>query len=135
MKFPVVVNNSRGGYILSFVAFFALLIVVSIALAMTTVVFWRQVSLTNSMLSARSYYAAESGVLDALKQLKTNPGLVPASYAMMVGQSSVTVTVSGSAGSLQTISAVATTLGISKTVQVSGTLTSGVWQINGWLEP
>lgn len=78
---------------MSIATFLVLVIMISIVLAMSSLVFYTQKISTNSIKSAQSYYAAEGGVEDALMRLRNNPFISPLSYNLSVGNSNVAISI------------------------------------------
>lgn len=80
MKF---INNQKG-YVVLITTFFILIIMLSVALTMSSQVALEQKTTTNAVKSTQAYYAAESGIEDALLILRRNPQLSSANYSLNV---------------------------------------------------
>ena len=76
----------------------------SIAIAMSTLVFYGQQIATNSIKSTQAYYAAESGIEDALIRLKDNSQMSSKTYTLMVNNATTTVTIPNIVGGSRAIS-------------------------------
>jgi hypothetical protein len=70
------IKHNQSGFIVSLVAFFVMLILLTLGLSMTLVIYNRQKAETGTVNSTQAYYAAESGIEDALLSLKANSSLV-----------------------------------------------------------
>ncbi|MEK7124347.1 MAG: hypothetical protein AAB877_01495, partial [Patescibacteria group bacterium] len=77
-----ILNHKEKGFVVSIVAFFLLTVMMTIALSIGTLIFYRQKSATNIIKSTQSYYAAESGIEDSLIRLKNSPQMAPISYSL-----------------------------------------------------
>lgn len=98
----IFIKTSQRGYVISVVTFFVLIITLSIALSMSSLIFYRQRISTNAVLSTQSYYAAEAGIEDALLRLKNDPQASP-SYTMTINGVTTNVAVSIATGGSKTI--------------------------------
>ncbi|MEK7664502.1 MAG: hypothetical protein AAB340_03665 [Patescibacteria group bacterium] len=94
--------NSRG-FVISVITFFVLIIMISIAVTMSALVFYRQQIATNFVKSTQAYYAAEAGVEDALILLKNNPNISSLSYNLSVGDATTRVTINPTVGGSRVI--------------------------------
>lgn len=77
-------NPKEGGYIVTLVTFFSLLLLLSIALSLSVIILYGQKISYNSVKSTESYYAAEAGIEDALLRLKKNPLMSVLSYNIRI---------------------------------------------------
>lgn len=92
-NFKFHILNSKRGFIISIITFFVLAIMISVAITMSALVFYRQQISTNAVKSTQSYYAAEAGIEDALLRLNKNPTIAVTSYDLSVGESVANVTI------------------------------------------
>ena len=97
--------------------FFVLVVMISLAISMSFLASNAQKNATNSVKSTQSYYAAESGIEDALLRLKKNPALpTPLTYNLVVNNVTSTVVIPS-------------TIGISKSITskaINGTITRNI---------
>ena len=91
LKFKI--SNSQQGFAMTIITFFILLIMLSLALSMSILIFYRQRISTNIVKSTQSYYAAESGTEDALMRLKDNPSMAQLSYALTINNATTNVVI------------------------------------------
>lgn len=96
------IKNEKG-YTISIIVFFVLIIMLSIALSMNSLIFYRQKISTNSIGSTKSYYAAEAGIEDALMILRNSPQMSPVSYNLNVDGFTTNVIIPSIVGSSRTI--------------------------------
>ncbi len=96
---------------------FLLAIFVTIALSMSTLVFYRQKVATNLVKSTQSYYAAESGIEDSLLRLKNNPQIPPVSYNLSVNNATAAVTIPAIVAGSRAIASNGNTSGIIRKVE------------------
>ena len=85
---------NEKGFVVSIITFFILIIMLSVALSMSTLIFYRQKISTNAVKSTQSYYTAESGIEDAVHRIKNNKPY-SSNYNLAVGQGSATINISG----------------------------------------
>mgnify|MGYP001617031822 FL=1 len=97
------VKKNEKGYVISIVTFFVLIIILSITLSMSSLIFYRQKISTNSVSGTKSYYAAEAGIEDALMILRDAPQMSPISYNLDVGGTITSVTIPSIIGSSRAI--------------------------------
>lgn len=93
LNFKLQILNSKGGFIVSIVAFFVLMIMLTIAIAMSSLIFYRQKISTNAVKSTQSYYVAEAGIEDSLMRLRNNPQMQPVSYVLSAGDANTSITI------------------------------------------
>lgn len=86
-------KNNQKGYIVLITTFFILIIMLSVALTMSSQVALEQKTTTNAVKSTQAYYAAESGIEDALLILRRNPTLSSANYNLNVNGATANVTI------------------------------------------
>lgn len=89
----------------------------SIALGISAIVFYRQKIATNIALSTQSYYAAEAGIEDALMFLKRTPSLSSLNYTLAVNNVPVSIDIPTTVGSLKYIASQATNGNATRKVQ------------------
>jgi len=89
-----ILNYNERGYVISIITFFVLIITLSIALTMSSLIFYRQRIATNSFTSVQSYYAAEAGIEDALHRIKNNKQY-SVNYNLTVDGSATDINISG----------------------------------------
>lgn len=111
------IRNSQSGFIVSIMIVFLLAIFVTIALSMSTLVFYRQKVATNLVKSTQSYYAAESGIEDSLLRLKNNPQIPPVSYNLSVNNATAAVTIPAIVAGSRAIASNGNTSGIIRKVE------------------
>lgn len=109
--------KNKKGYIVLVVSFFVMAIMLSFAIAMSSVTFYGQKTATNSAKSTQSYYAAESGIEDALQRLRTDPQISSLNYSLAVNGANTTIDISNIVAGSRTILATADTGGIIKKIQ------------------
>ena len=68
-------ESGQKGFIVTLIVFFILLMMLSVALSMISLIFYRQQISINAFKSTQSYYAAEAGMEDALMKLRNNSSL------------------------------------------------------------
>ena len=88
-----ILNRKERGFVLSIITFFVLIIMLSIAVSMSALVTYRQKIATNSVKSTQSYYAAESGVEDALLRLNNSPQMASLNYNLSVNGATANVVI------------------------------------------
>lgn len=109
-------NQKQKGFAVLTITFFALIIMLSIALAMGFAIIYRQQSSTDMVKSAQAYYAAEAGIEDALLRLKNNPAISSLTYDFDVNGTDVDVAISETIGMSKAITSGADNSGISKNI-------------------
>ena len=85
--------NNQKGYVVLIVTFFIMIIMLSVALTMSSQIAFEQKTATSAVKSTQAYYAAESGIEDALLILRRNPTLSSASYTLNVNGATATVAI------------------------------------------
>jgi len=85
------ISNNQRGYVILMVTFSVMIIMLTMAMAMSFLTVNRQKNITNTVKSTQSYYAAEAGIEDALLRLKKNPEMSVASYNFNVNSAVVSV--------------------------------------------
>lgn len=121
MKFQI---SNQKGFIVSITVFFALTAMVAITVSMAAVAAASQKISTNAIKSTQSYYAAESGVEDALLRLRTTPQMSATSYNFTVNGVTSTVTIPAIVGSSRAVTAQGTNGTITRKLQVTYTIDS-----------
>ena len=116
-NFKFQISNSQKGFVVSAITFFVLIIMLSIALSMSSLVFYRQKISTYFVKSTQSYYAAEAGIEDALLKLNDNPNMASGSYNLTVGSLTATITVPDMAGGSRAILAKGDATGINRKIE------------------
>jgi len=96
-------KTKEKGYVITIITFFILIIMLAVGLSMSALVAYSQKVSTALVKSAQSYYAAESGVEDALLRLNDNPQLSATSYTLTVAGASTTVTIPAIVGGSRSI--------------------------------
>ena len=76
LKFKLKILNQENGYVISIITIFVLIIMLSVALSMSSLIFYRQKISTNSVESTQAYYASEAGIEDALMLLRDDPQIL-----------------------------------------------------------
>lgn len=109
--------KNQKGQVVSIVTFFVLIIMVGMALTMGFLISLSQNNTTNDVKSTQSYYAAESGIEDALIRLKKTPTITTLDYNFNVGSANVVVNIPSSLGISKTINSQANNNGIERKVQ------------------
>src|SRR3989344_7068955 len=116
--------DNQKGFILLITTFFMLMIMITVSLSMSALMFNRQMIITNSVKSTQSYYAAESGIEDSLLKLKNNPQIPATSYAFTVGNTTANVTIPAIAGGSRQLLAKGDNGGIIKNIGALYTIDS-----------
>jgi|SRR3989344_1135845 len=93
LKFKLKILNQENGYVISIITIFVLIIMLSVALSMSSLIFYRQKISTNSVKSTQAYYASEAGIEDALMLLRDDPQMTSISYDLNVGDVTTSVTI------------------------------------------
>lgn len=112
-----ILNYNQKGYIISIVTFFVLIISLSVALSMSSLIFYRQKVSTNSIKSTQSYYTAESGAEDALLRLNNNPNISSLSYSLIVNGTTANVVIPNIIGGSRIIVSEGNATGIIRKIQ------------------
>lgn len=94
---------NQKGFVVTIITFSILIIMITIALSISALIFSSQRIATNSVKSNQSYYAAESGIEDALLRLKNNPQLAPLSYNLSVASTTASVNIPSIVGGSRAI--------------------------------
>ena len=118
-------SKNQKGYVVLMVTFFAMLIMLSLAVSMSFLVVNAKKNITNSIKSTQSYYAAEAGVEDALVRLKKNPALTTLTYQITVNGATTTVNIPSTVGASKNITSQADNGGMKKKVQVISSIDNG----------
>jgi len=108
--------NNQKGYVVSITTFFVLILMTSIAISMSSLIVYRQKISTNAVKSTQSYYAAESGIEDAVYRIR-NKKQYSANYNLTVGQSTITVNISDTNANTKTITSQSNLNNIFRNVQ------------------
>ncbi len=116
--------KNQSGYIVSIITFFILVIMSTMAFSMGSLIFYSQEMSTNAKKSTQSYYAAESGIEDALLRLRNSPNIPSSTYALAVSSATVTVTIPDLLAGSRTITATSDNSGTIKAIKVVSTLDS-----------
>lgn len=109
--------NNQKGYVVLIITFFVLIIILSVALAMGSLIAYEQKIATNVVKSTQSYYAAESGIEDALLILRKNPQISTASYDLNVNGANANVNIPFVVGGARTIASQGNNSGIVRNIQ------------------
>lgn len=117
--------KNQKGQVVSMVTFFVLIIMLSMALTMSFLISSSQKNVTNDVKSSQSYYAAESGIEDALLRLKKNPAMTTLSYNFTVGGAGVSVVIPNTIAGSKSITSEATNSGIVRNVQAVTSISNG----------
>lgn len=111
-------TNNQKGYVVSIITFFVLVIMLSVAMSMSFLIANRQKTISNSIKSTQSYYAAEAGVEDALLRLKKTPQLSPRTYSLIVNNATVSVNIPSTVGISKSVTSQANNMGMVKNIQM-----------------
>lgn len=118
--------NNQKGYVVLMLTFFMLIIMFSVAMSMSFLVLNAQKNTTNSVKATQSYYAAESGIEDALLRLKKNPQMSSLPYQFTAINNIVAdVNIPGTIGGSKTITSQADNGGIFKNIQTVASMDNG----------
>ena len=109
--------TGQKGFVVSAITFFTLVIMLAVAMSMSAVAVSRQKISTNMVKSTQSYYAAESGVEDALLRLHNNPSISTLSYSLPVGTATANVVIPTVVGGSRAITSKGDALGRVRNVQ------------------
>jgi hypothetical protein len=90
----------------------------SIALSMSSLIFYRQKGSINSVKSTQSYYASEAGIEDALMRLRNNPLMPPLNYSLTVGGATTNVIIPEMIAGSRTVDSNGDALGRIRNLQV-----------------
>jgi len=110
--------TGQEGYVVSIIVFFILIIMLSIAISMSSLIAYRQKISTNSVKSTQSYYTAESGAEDALLRLSNNPNMSPLSYSLSVSGTTTNIVIPSIIGGARAITSDGNTNNINRKLQV-----------------
>jgi len=116
--------QKEDGYVVSVITIFVLVIMVTLAVSMASFISIRQHTSTNAIRSTQSYYAAESGVEDALMRLYSNPNITSTSYNFAVGNATTSVTIPDTVNYTRTITSQGTNNNITR--KLNSSVTFGV---------
>jgi len=103
MKNFVKILSGQKGQVVSMFTFLGLIIMLGMALTMNFLISLGQKNITNDVKSTQSYYAAESGIEDALLRLKKTPSITSLSYDFDVNNITVNVEIPSNIGISKTI--------------------------------
>lgn len=117
-------NTNQKGYVIIMSAFFVLIIMSSMALSMGFLIAGRQKSMTNTVKSTQSYYAAEAGVEDALLRLKKYPQITAINYNLNVNNISTNIDISNSVNVSKTIVTQASNYGMTRKIKATCTISN-----------
>jgi Tfp pilus assembly protein PilX len=109
--------RQEHGYVISVIIFFVLIIMVTLAVSMGALASARQHASTNAISSTKSYYAAESGIEDALMRLSSNHQMASTSYTLTVGTTTANVTIPAIIGGSRAITSKGNSGVISRKIQ------------------
>jgi len=108
-------EKSQNGFALLFAAFLTLLLVTAIGLSITKIVINRYNTSSSEVKSLKVYFAAESGIEDALLRLRKNMNWT-SSYNMNIASTTISVNISEELGGSRTITAESNLGGIKRKV-------------------
>ncbi len=111
-------NNNQKGFVITLIVFFILLIMISVALSMSSLAFYRQKITNDVVKSTQAYYTAESGIEDSLLRLNNDSQMPPLSYSLTVNNSTADVVIPAIIGGSRSISSQGNNSGLIKTTQV-----------------
>lgn len=114
----------QEGYFVSVIAIFILIIMSSIALSMSSLIFYRQKISTNSIRATQSYYTAEAGIEDALMRLKNDPQMSPISYSFPVNDTTAAVNIPAIIGTSRVVTSQGDATSRIRNIQVVYTIDS-----------
>ncbi len=95
--------HSEKGYAITVMTFFIMLLMLSLATTVSSLAAWRQNMATNALASTQAYYAAESGIEDALLQINASPQMASSTYSLAVGPATTSVTIPTAIGGSRSI--------------------------------
>ena len=110
-------HKSSAGFIISIVTFLVLTSMLAMGVSMSSLIFYRQQIATNSFQSTQSYYAAESGIEDALLKIKNNAAVAGSTYTIPVSDATVTVTIPDLVGGQRALTSSSNNQGIIREIQ------------------
>ncbi len=110
--------NSQKGYVILMITFSIMIIMLTMAMAVSFLTANRQKNITNTVKSTQAYYAAEAGIEDALLRLKEAPQTLSLSYNLNVNNAAVAVDILNAIGASKTITAQANNKDVNRKVQV-----------------
>jgi len=111
-------NKNQKGFVATLIVFFILLIMISITLSMSSLIFHRQRIVNNVVKSTQAYYTSESGIEDSLLRLNNNPLMPSASYNLNINNSTANVVIPAMIGGARSISSQGNNSGLVKTTEV-----------------
>ncbi len=100
------------------VVFYILILSLGIALSVSTIVALGQRAMTDSKYLAQAYYAADSGMEDALLRLKNSSSMSALSYSLTVNGATASVTIPSIVGASRTVTSQGSLKNLTKTLQV-----------------
>lgn len=110
--------QQENGYVISVIIFFILIISMSVAISMASLMAYRYKISSNSTRGVQSYYAAESGIEDALMRLVNNPTMSSLNYSMTINSATVNVAIPSIVGGSRTLTSQGNLNNITKNLQV-----------------
>lgn len=116
--------KNQKGQVVSIFTFFALIIMVGMALTMSFLISLSQRNITNDVKSTQSYYAAESGIEDALLRLKKTPSISSLTYIMNVNNALVSVNIPSTIAASKSITSQANNGNIIRSIQAVCTISN-----------
>lgn len=115
LKFKII--NSEGGYVISVITFFSLIIMLSIAISLSSLTFYRQKITANAVKSTQAYYAAEAGAEDALIRIKKNPQISPETYNLTLNNATTEIIIPATVGGSKEITSKGANSGVIRNVK------------------
>jgi len=110
-------RSYQQGYVISLITFFVLMIMLSIAISMSAIIAYRQKNSTNIIKSTQSYYAAESGIEDALLRLNNSPQMAAANYTLTVNGATASIAIPAIVGGSRAVTSQGNNNGIIRNIQ------------------
>ena len=110
--------SEEKGYVISIIVFFILIIMMSMAISVATLIAFRQQASTNFTRGITSYYTSESGIEDALLRLRNNPNMSALSYSVSLNGATANVVIPSILGGSRAITASTSINNITKNLQV-----------------
>lgn len=110
--------SEEKGYVISIIVFFILIIMMSMAISVATLIAFRQQASTNFTRGITSYYTSESGIEDALLRLRNNPNMSALSYSVSLNGATANVVIPSILGGSRAITASTSINSITKNLQV-----------------
>ena len=112
------IASEEKGYVISIIVFFILIIMMSMAISVATLIAFRQQASTNFTRGITSYYTSESGIEDALLRLRNNPNMSALSYSLSLNGATTNVVIPSIVGGSRAITASTSINNITKNLQV-----------------